>query len=467
MDHPQKPTVPEVPITPWAWPLDVEIYDRAPALSSQEKEALTAFLLPRRQLAQMVSTASQQGRLTRLMQPLSDVFTAIEGEEQAKIESTHLLLRMCAREGQPFWVWEHPTWLRVLGTSLEDFFTIHKPGNQTGIRQYVIAAAYLLGCFRDLPALGGIEMVKLAYKVFGRERLEANLAPVVGVNEQWGYSQGGRVAALRSLVAEVLLLNGNPNIREITLPFLQHLYEAMEAVVPGQAMVYRLSRILVSLEILEHPLALRGGLPAEKYKMERERGIAPAWVEWVEHWFITTTRPLPHRRDMRLDLLRMGRWLAQHHPEVLTPANFTRELAAEVVAAVNEMTIGDFSCENLNVPLKHPGRPWSAGRKHGFLGVLRRCFSEMIDWGWMERRFNPQRVFATPRHLKQQFRVAPRPISDDLWAKLLWAGLNLRAEDCPVQGHHRCPHGEENTEQCQGQRTFDPFRQLQMDPPTW
>jgi hypothetical protein len=462
MDHPQKPTVPEVPITPWSWPFDVEIYDRAPALSSQEKEALTAFLLPRRHLAQMVSTVSQQGKLVRLMQPLSDVFAAIEGDEQAKIESTHLLLRMCAREGQPFWACEHPTWLRVLGMSLEDFFTIHKPGNQTGIRQYVIAAAYLLGCFRDLPALGGIEMVKLAYKVFGRERLEANLAPVVGVNEQWGYSQGGRVAALRSLVAEVLLLNGNPNIREITLPFLQHLYEAMEAVVPGQAMVYRLSRILVSLEILERPLALRGGLPAEKYKMERERGIAPAWVEWVERWFTTTTRPLPHRRDMRLDLLRMGRWLAQHHPEVLTPANFTRELAAEVVAAVNEMTIGDFSCENLNVPLKHPGQPWSAGRKHGFLGVLRRCFSEMIDWGWMERRFNPQRVFATPRHLKQQFRVAPRPISDDLWAKLLWAGLNLRAEDCPVQGNHHRPHGEENTEQQGNMQDAGSFYPLEM-----
>jgi len=183
-------------------------------------------------------------------------------------------------------------------------------------------------------------------------------------------------------------------------------------------MIYRLSRILVSLEILERPLALRGGLPAERYKTERERGIAPAWVEWVERWFTTTTRPLPHRRDMRLDLLRLGRWLAQHHPEVLTPADFTRELAAEVVAAVNQMTIGDFSCENLNVPLKHPGQPWSAVRKHGFLGVLRRCFSEVIDWGWMERRFNPQRVFATPRHLKQQFRIAPRPISDDLWANI-------------------------------------------------
>jgi hypothetical protein len=80
MDHPQKTTVPEVPITPWSWPLDVEIYDRAPALSSQEKEALAAFLLPRRHLAQMVSTVSQQGKLVRLMQPLSDAFAAIEGD---------------------------------------------------------------------------------------------------------------------------------------------------------------------------------------------------------------------------------------------------------------------------------------------------------------------------------------------------------------------------------------------------
>lgn len=462
MENRKGPTVPEVPTNPWVWPLDVASYDQMPVLSSEEQEALALFLLPRRDRAQMVSTASQQGKLTRLMQPLADVFTIIEGDKAAKINSIHLLLRMCIREERPFWAWEHPTWLRILGTSREEFFTIHKPGNLTEIRQYIIAAAYLFGCFRDLPALGGIEMVKLGYKVFGRERLEANLAPVVRVNEQWGYSQGGRVAALRSLVAEVLLLNGSPNIREITHPFLQHLYDAMEAVVPGQAMVYRLSRILVSLDILEQPLALHGGLPAEKYKMERERGIAPEWVEWVDRWFTTTTRPLRHRRDMRLDLLRMGRWLAAHHPEVLTPANFTRELAAEVVAAVNEMTVGDFSCEFLNVPLRNPGRPWSAGRKHGFLGVLRRCFNEAIDWGWIERRFNPQRVFATPRHLKNQFRIAPRPISDDLWAKLLWAGLNLRPEDCPVQGSHGRRQEKKEAEQLKHRQEAGSFYPIEM-----
>src|SRR5712691_3495091 len=80
----------------------------------------------------------------------------------------------------------------------------------------------------------------------------------------------------------------------------------------------------------------------------------------------------------------------------------------------------------------------------------------------MERRFNPQRVFATPRHLKQQFRIAPRPISDDLWAKLLWAGLNLRAEDCPVQGHHRPHLGGEETEQLRSGQEPGSFYPLEM-----
>jgi len=405
----------ELLTTAWAWPLDLDGYDRTPILSHVERKALPTFLLPRRDRAQVVRTAEQQGELTRLMQPLSDAFSVIEGDQQAKISSIHLLLRVCAREGRPFWAWEQFTWLRVLGTSRAEFFTAHKPGNLTEIRQYVIAAAYLLGCFHDLPSLGGIEMVKLAYKVFGRERMEASFAPILGMNEQWGYSQGGRVAAFRSLVAEVLLLNGSPNIREVRLPFLQHMYEAMDAVVPGQAMIYRLSRILVSLGILERPLALRGGLSAEQYKTAREQGIAPQWVEWVERWFETSPRARPERSRMRLDLLRVGRWLAIHHPEITTPAQFTRELAAELVAAVDQMCIGDFCCENLNIPLKNPGNPWSATRKNLFLGVLRRSLSEAQEWGWIERRFNPQRAFATPRYLKHQFRVAPRTISDDLW----------------------------------------------------
>ncbi len=343
---------------------------------------------------------------------------------------------MCARNGRPFWAWERETWIGVLGTSTADFFSMHKPGNPTDLRQYIIAVAYLLSCFSDFQALGGIEMASLAYKVFGRERVEATFAPILVVNAQWGYSPKDEVAFC-SVIAEALLLNRSPYTNDLTRPFLEGVHAAMAPIPQRRAMIYRLSRILVHLGLMTSPLPLLGGLPATTYKTERERGIAPAWVEWVEHWFETSTRPRKERLNMRLDLLRTGRWLAVFHPEVTHPSQFTRELAAELVAAVNQMCIGDFSCENLNVPLKDPGKPWKPSRKHAFLGVLRRSFSEAQEWGWMERRFNPQRVFATPRSLKHQLRVAPRTISDDIWAKLLWAGLNLRAEDCPLRGHHR------------------------------
>jgi integrase len=424
------------PIDQWIWPLDVSRYDRTPLLSQQEQRAVAVFAQRPRDRAAVVAEACQQGTLARLLEPLRDALAVTHGEERFKVHSTYLFLRMCARDGRPFWAWEHETWLRVLGTSMVDFFSMHKPGNPTDLRQYIIAVAYLLDCFSDFQALGGIEMANLAYKVFGRECVEATFAPILTVSAQWGYSPKDNVAFC-SVIAEALLLNRSPYANTLTRPFLERVHAAMAPIPQRRAMIYRLSRILVHLGLLESPLPLLGGLPASTYKTERERGITPAWVEWVEHWFETSTRPRKERLNMRLDLLRTGRWLAVTHPEITHPSQFTRELAAELVAAVNQMCIGDFSCENLNVPLKDPGKPWKASRKHAFLGVLRRSFSEAQEWGWMERRFNPQRVFATPRSLKHQLRIAPRTISDDLWAKLLWAGLNLRAEDCPLRGHHR------------------------------
>ena len=363
--------------TVWMWPLDETRYDRTPLLTTTEQEAIAVFARQPRDRAVVVASAYQQGTLIRLLEPLHDALTVIHTEERLKIHSLYLVLRMCARDGRPFWAWDHETWIRVLGTSTADFFSMHKPGNPTDLRQYIIAIAYLLNCFSDFQALGGIEVAALAYKVFGQATTEAAFAPILEVNAQWGYSRKDNDAAFRSVIAEVLLLNKSPRTSDLTRPFLEQIHIATAPNPGRRAMVYRLSRILVHLGILETALPLLGGLPAKTFKEERERGIAPEWVEWVERWFATTTRPLPHRLDMGLDLLRMGRWLAQHHPEVTTPADFTRELAAEVVAAVNQMNIGDFSCENLNVPLKNPGKPWSAVRKHGFPG----CASPLFQRG--------------------------------------------------------------------------------------
>jgi integrase len=421
----------------WTWPLDVFSFDRTPTLSPTEREALAQFVRQPRDRAAVVADAMQKGTLARLMEPLHIACATMEGvDERLKIHCIYLLLRVCAQDGRPFWAWEHDLWVQILGTSQPSFLARHAPGNPTDLRQYVIAFAYLLHCFHDFQALGGIETALLARKIFGRETFETTCAPILEVNAQWGYSRKDDVAFC-SVIAETLLLNESPYASDLTYEFLAQVHALMAPIPHRRAKIYRLSRILVQVGSMAKPLPLLGGLSAAHYKQERERGIAPPWVEWVERWYTTTPRPRFEKRSMRGDLLRLGRWLAVHHPEVATPADLTRELAAEVVAAVNQMAIGDFSCETLNFPLKNPGNPWSATRKHGFLGILRRSFTEAQEWGWMEKRFNPQRAFATPPSLKHQFRVAPRIIVDDIWAKLLWAGLNLRAEDCPLRGHHR------------------------------
>jgi hypothetical protein len=308
---------------PWVWPLDETRYDRTPLFTSAEQTALAAFVQRPRDRTVVVARAEQQGTLARLLAPLQDALAVTRGEERFKVHSLYLLLRMCARDGRPFWAWEYETWIRVLGTSTASFFTMHQPGNATDLRQYIIAVAYLLNCFSDFQALGGVEMAGLAYKVFGRERVEATFSPILAVNAQWGYSPRDDVA-FSSVIAEALLLNKSPYANTLTRPFLERVHAAMAPIPQRRAMIYRLSRILVHLGLLESPLPLLGGLPASTYKAERERGIAPAWVEWVEHWFETSTRPRKERLNMRLDLLRTGRWLAVTHPEITHPSQFTR-----------------------------------------------------------------------------------------------------------------------------------------------
>ena len=50
----------------------------------------------------------------------------------------------------------------------------------------------------------------------------------------------------------------------------------------------------------------------------------------------------------------------------------------------------------------------------------------------MPIQFDARRCFSTPRSIRSLIGPNPRVISDDIWAKLLWAGLNLTSGDLPV-----------------------------------
>ena len=111
-------------------------------------------------------------------------------------------------------------------------------------------------------------------------------------------------------------------------------------------------------------------------------------------------------------------------PEITHADQWTRELAAEYVGAVDRMHVGDYVWRTAGVSRKL-GKPITARSKNAFLGAMRCFFADIQEWEWIPRRFDPFRAFATPRSIKALIGPAPRTIADDLWAKLLWAGLNL------------------------------------------
>ena len=49
----------------------------------------------------------------------------------------------------------------------------------------------------------------------------------------------------------------------------------------------------------------------------------------------------------------------------------------------------------------------------------------------MTSRFDPRRTFQCPRAIAALRTPKPRIIAEDIWAKLLWAGMNLSYEDMP------------------------------------
>ena len=66
-------------------------------------------------------------------------------------------------------------------------------------------------------------------------------------------------------------------------------------------------------------------------------------------------------------------------------------------------------------------------------------FCDCQEWGWIRRRFDPSLALATPNSIQALIGPRPRIIADDIWAKLLWAGLNLEPNElldqrgCPIE----------------------------------
>jgi hypothetical protein len=236
---------------------------------------------------------------------------------------------------------------------------------------------------------------------------------------------------LHLAVAPLLLAGRSPHLEAVSP-------EAAAAV--GAALTSRngrhafalAARALVALGILPaaSPLAETAGDRATEAAAD---GVPAGWLSWCRRWRARSTLAPRTRKGHYCNLLVTGRWLGRSRPDLADPRDWTYETAAAYVAAVDRMVVGEWSH-----PLAHArgsgraGQPLAPNTKEGLLRSLSAFFRDCQDWGWLRRRFDPRGAFRAPHSVRAAIGPRPRVIAQDLWGKLLWAGLNLSDADLPA-----------------------------------
>lgn len=407
--------------------LDVSGYNRSARLTSPERRALAPLDVAHGWGGRTIETImGELAGAERLVLPLHDALNVTEGNPYWKERALVALLRGCLWEDRAYWGWDGETWSRVLAPQTTRLLTANRPNTAGATRHYMVAAAYLLGCLDDLSIVVNIEWRGIAGKVFGEERVDAQIQTVERVVRGWGFAWP-TIRTLRGVTARAMLAHGSPDLSDISAEALERLRREPDISHRRKGLVYCLSKALAQLGVLDAPLREQPDLN-DHWRAARSVGVAPEWAAWAHRWEGTSPTTPASRVAARSWLLKIGRWLRQHHPEIVEPSQVTRQIAADIVAAVDRMRVGEYTAQ-------HPGargdggRPLSPRAKAAALACISRAFRDSQEWEWIPRRFNPSRAFGLPRSIRALIAPAPRTIADDLWAKLMWAGLNLTAAD--------------------------------------
>ena len=412
----------------WTSPVELNAYDKCPTLSQKEQQALQTLAESQCRWGDGGTEVASQIRdaLRRLLEPVEDALAVVPGKRSVKDMAAAALLRACRREGYAFWGWPPEVWRRILGSTKAQFLCENGHLVNGSVRQCLIAVTYLLGCFRQVRLLGNFDRAALARKVFGHQVVEAALEPVQEILSGWGYAAAEN-KVLMSTVCEALLLNQSPNLHDLTAEGLNEFRRSCSK--DRRVYFHQLSKALAALGLLDKPLEMANLNPTTDAGQPVARDdIHPEWVRWVQRWESTSTLAQRTRQCNRTALLKTGRWLQACHPEITSPGQWDRQLAASYVAAINRMQTGDYVGPHADKRI-HKRHPLSPRAKDAYLSALRVFFADCQEWGWISCSFDPWRALATPRSVKALIGPAPRSVASDVWARLLWAGMNLTAGD--------------------------------------
>lgn len=406
------------------WPFDLSTYDRSHSLTSREIQAL-ASVTSMRETGNKHWLTENGDALVRLLRPVDDVLDYIGVRERCYRTGTKSnLLRAMHRRGTCFWAWSTSDWVEVLGISYRDF---DKDCAYHECRSSLIAFSYLTSGFTDLYLFGPHSSYKLAHRIFGKQAVSSAIETVCSELRRIGYGHTITVTRAPNALCKAMLLSRSPRLKDIKLKALVMVRDQYKSKTTAEDVI-PLSRALAVLNIISSPLKPRVG--RRPLADGAATNVPPEWMDWCTRW--KETSPLEPRtyKGLFYCLLKTGRWMRKAHPELSSPQAWTYEAAVDYVAALMRSKIGDWSVRNVAHKNKL-GEPLSPRAVAQSLAAMRMFFRDCQEWGWIQRQFDPGRAFRTPPSIRAKIAPDPRVIADDIWAKLMWAGLNLTVEDLP------------------------------------
>jgi integrase len=415
------------PPRPSHWPVDLTRYDRSPDLNEVERAELERRMS--RQPFQLIS--SSKLILHRLLLPLEDVFAVTHLHPHICGETLRVIAMERYYRGKTFWAWQDAEWIEIIGSSTvafgERYGRTYQGRQWHPARREIPVIAYLLTTPTDIdPLLAPFTITSTARKIWGEEALSAQVQRLTAVLSAWGYQEKQPVK-LTACIAYLLLRNRSPSLETLTDELLETVNQTCN-ITSVRDRLYQVSRALAALGLIRRPLPDPKAMSRPKTS-ETDGQIAEDWLCWCRRW--RDQSPAADKGHGYYALLKLGRWLNACHPEVGSPADFTYEIALAFVAAVMEMNVGEWISQEkrARLPVDRLGQPLRPNARARFLKSVRTFFRDCQEWRWIPIHFNPSRVLQAPRSLRNLIGPDPKVVERDLWAKILWAAMNLELDD--------------------------------------
>ncbi len=405
-------------VTPGMEDIDLSGIDRDPELQRDERQALRAWI------DQPTHFAEIRDAIPRVWAPLAAIHDRQPPEKNGTKKGWQWILRHLYREDCTIWGVPDESWL-------PDFTTNYSASQA---RPYVFCYAYVLRNYPFSPALVRHVSAKISARlIFGSATFDAVYAQIEDALLSLGYHPPSLRQALPTTLATLMLTTRTSDLAAYTEETLRDLEAG------GYGNIVRLncgkvSRALSLLGYLPEPIRMRY---YKRFKDRDTRGIAPDWVALAHRWRDTSTIGAATRQSGHGFVLRIGLWLADKHPKIRRPRDWTPEIAAEAIALVSNMKVGDYALPSAPpVPAHRLGKPLSYNSQCAVIMHLRRFFMDVEIWEWEKLRFNPRYHLTTPTRILRQRGVNPRIVDERVWTKLIWASLNLQPEDVKSKRHY-------------------------------